>query len=398
METINIINNLDQKIIMENMLMTNQHKLLNLIKKIFESEYLEINKMSLDDIIKHINLQKFINFELFIDLINLESEFQINRSKTNSLKYLIETKSLNLLEFLLDLELNFVPNLNEEKSDIKQYGLIKWIRKEENIFGLIFKNLYKFDNIIDKLICLIMKNESYLNSFKTTSFNKKSNAFYAISKCSEVIIIKLLEMELIEIDWFDDYFNGLIHWACKRNFVNLFNWIIENDPNAILNINKFNRGNRTPIHLACMKNSTDLIKILIDKKVNLKFVDLNGKYALNYAIKYTDLDMVKLLINNYIDLISNDVDFNLKIFYEIIEYQKESLIKYVMDEKLVNIEKTNLIWTLLLCGNKKYYSTMYSYGIKKITSIFNNFMDNMVNSYDGHNMKYVFDDEYDKDN
>ena len=63
METINIINNCNQKIIIENMLIINQYKLLNLCKNIFESEYIKQNNLSNKEIKNFLDEKKFINFE-----------------------------------------------------------------------------------------------------------------------------------------------------------------------------------------------------------------------------------------------------------------------------------------------------------------------------------------------
>ena len=62
METINIINNFDSKIIMENMLITNQSKLLDLIIEIFEFGDLSNKDIILDKQIvsEYLNKQKFI--------------------------------------------------------------------------------------------------------------------------------------------------------------------------------------------------------------------------------------------------------------------------------------------------------------------------------------------------
>ena len=75
----NIINNFEQKQIIENFLILNQKKLLDRLIELFELEstYLEniINFLNQQNIIDFINEQKFINFSMFLSLINLDTCF-----------------------------------------------------------------------------------------------------------------------------------------------------------------------------------------------------------------------------------------------------------------------------------------------------------------------------------
>ena len=55
MDTINIINNFDQNVLMENILILNQSKLLDLVIKVFEEDFKEItiSDLSLDYLISN---------------------------------------------------------------------------------------------------------------------------------------------------------------------------------------------------------------------------------------------------------------------------------------------------------------------------------------------------------
>ena len=379
METIIIINNFDQKIIIENLLITNQYKLLNMCRNIFEFGYLSEKNLSIQDIKDYLDKQNFINLELFINLINLESEFYnpSTKTKTNSLKYLVETKSYKLIEFLLDLNLEHESNL------------INWDKYYNKINNLEFllKKLHENDSIINKIIDLIIKKNDHDNFFKKDDSNKKSCTFCIVSKCSESIIIRLLELNLIKIDWIDNYSNNLIHWSCKRNFTNLFNLLVSSDLN---NLNNLNNGNRSPLHLACINNNINFVKIMIDKQVKLELIDIDYNYPLNYAIKYGNSELVKLLLEQNLNLISNNSNF----FYQIIQYQNEDMVKYFIDKNFIDINKTNLIWTLLYCGTKKYYSQMYSYGTKKVSSLLYYILDEFTNSYNGHYINDYIENDF----
>jgi len=376
MDTINIINIFDQKILMENVLIMNQLKLLNICKNMFDNFIPKKETLYINEIKDFIDKQNFINWNLFVNLINLESEFTnlSTKTKTYSLKYLIETKSYKIIEFIFDYEL-----------DLKQ-DLINWDKQNKNIFEFIFKKLYQNDLVINKTIDIILKNNyTYLLDKKTES--TKSSLNYIISKCSEQIIMRLLELKLIEINWKDNYSNNLVHWACKRNFNNLFNWLINNHSNNF-NLNDINKGKRTILHLACIHNNIDQVKILIGKNVELELEDVELKCPLNYAIQYGNSELVKLLLEQNLNLTKN----NSEIFYQVIRYQDEQMVKYFIENNYVNIDNTSLFWTTLLCDNKKYYSLMYSYVTKKVFSMFYNFIYEFSNTYDGH---YIGDMFYD---
>ncbi len=83
---------------------------------------------------------------------------------------------------------------------------------------------------------------------------------------------------------------------------------------------------------------------------------------------------------------------NSEFFYKIIQEQNEDMVKYCIDKNFVNMDKTSLIWTTILCMKKKYYSQMYSYGSKKILALVYNLINDFSNSYDGHVIDDMFYD------
>lgn len=370
MEILNIINNFDSKIIKENMLITNQPKLLNLIIKIFESG--SINDITnIKNVKEYLDKQKFINWELFLNLINLDTTFYSYKTKFNSLNYIIKSKSVKLIVFLLNLTLeNYKTEFIEEK--------IYWI----DVFVDIIRQLYSNDIIINKLIDLVLIDNQYKELLNKQICGNKTTLYYLITKCSETIILRLIENNLVQLDWEDNYCNNLLHWACKRNFPLLLNLAIENN----LNLNKSNKGGKTPLHLTCIKNNIILTKLLIKNKVNLKIVDLELNAPINYAIKYGSPELVKLLLNEDI----NDPN----LFYQIIKYQDENLITYFIDENIIDINKTSWFHTILLFGNKKMYSHIITYSKKKI---FMSIIDCLLNIHKYNDGHYIEDTFYDDD-
>lgn len=381
METVNIINNFDQKIMAQNILITNQYKLTLECKKIFEQGDLSKENLSIKEAKEYLNEQKFINWNLFIDLINLDFKFYKPNTykKLNTLEYLIETKSHNLINFLLNVNLN---NNNDTEPNLINLNTY-------NIFLLIFKNFYSYDEIINKTIKLIIKNGWETIFFDNDEQTNDTILFSIVSKCSETVIIKMFESNFIQINWKDQYSNNLIHWACKRNMIELFNWVMEKYPDSKL-FNKQNKGGRTPIHLACIKNNLSLTKLLEEKNIDV-CQDINSKSHIDYAIMRGDRDLVLYLLNQYAQ-----TDFTPEQFYEIIKYQDEKVVEYFLNYKLANVRYTNLLWTLCLCGYKKFYSQMYSYGKQKMLTLLIDFLTTPPKYYNGVCIDNIFDD-YDHD-
>lgn len=383
METINIVNNFDSKIIMENMLITNQSKLLDLIINEFELGYLSNKDIVLDKQIvsEYLNKQKFINWDLFINLINLNTTCysQSNsKLKTNSLNYIISSKSIRLTEFLLDLTLK---NYSNEETKLVQEEQINW----SGVFVNIIRRMYMNDTIINKLIDLVLVDNQYKDLLDKKIYKDKTTLFYLVSKCSENIILRLVETNLILWDWEDDYANGLVHWACKRNLTQLLDLVIKNN----LNLDKTNKGGKTPLHLACIKNNIEIVKLLIDNKVNIEPIDLESNAPINYAIKYGKSDLVKLLLDQDISL---GLDSG-ELFYQLIKYQDKELVSYFIDTNLVDINKTSWIWTTILFGTKSMYSQLIQYSRKKIFAVIVDYIANMHKYYDGHYIGDIFDDD-----
>jgi hypothetical protein len=379
METINIINNFNSKILMENLLITNHLKLLDSIIKIFESGYLSNTDIDLniENVKNNLDKQKFINWELFINLINLDSTFYSHKtnSKTNSLNYIVKCKSMRMIEFLLYLTLeNYKTGFIEEQ--------INW----SDVFVDIIKQLYLNDTIINKLIDLILIDSQYKELLNKQINGNKTSLFYLISKCSESVILRLIETNLVNWDWGDDYSNTLVHWACKRNLTQIFDLAIENNTD----LNKLNKGGKTPIHLTCIKNNILLTKLLINNKVDLETIDLESNAPINYAIKYGKSKLVKLLLDENITIRTN----NTELFYQIIKYHDEELVSYFIDKNVININKTSWLWTTLLFGYKSMYSQIITYSTKKLFVSIIDYYTNMDKYYDGH---YIGDMFYDHD-
>lgn len=376
METYNIIDNCNLKILTENMLIANQFKLLDSIIHIFEQWNLTHDEIigNIQNVKEYLDKQKFINWELFVDLINLDHTYNLIKKKQqmSSINYIIKSKSFVLIEFLLNLTLeNYKTNSLEKQ--------INW----SSSFVYVIKKMYSNDKIMNKLIDLILVDFKYRELMNKQIYKNKTTTFYLVSKCSESIILRLVEQNLIELNWTDDYANGLVHWACKRNFNELFNLTIDNG----LDLDLVNKGGKTPLHLACIKNNIKIVKSLIEKNVSLKIIDFESNLPINYAIKYVRTDLVKLFID---EGISPD---ETELFYKIIQCKNDELVSYFMNSNLMNINKTTWAWSMLLFANNFMFSQMVQYSKKKLLISIANYYTNMHKYYDGNYIGDIFDND-----
>lgn len=249
MDTINIINNFDQKVLMENLLMLNQKKLLDLVIKVFKEDFKEktLDDLSIEYVKNYFNGLNFINWELFIRLLNLKSTF-IHEEKINiilnsseiinyhyhSLYYLIrEHKSTKLIEFLLELPKELIDwnvktiltnsnilitffsspeiftNLNLINKIIKSdlFDLKMWVEKNNN-------NLTALDHLI-----YFFSEEIIINFIELKKIKLNENQLKKIK--SEKIILYLMEKQDITMD--SDIFN----LAIENNWINVIDYYFE---------------------------------------------------------------------------------------------------------------------------------------------------------------------------
>ena len=227
MDTINIINNFDQNILMENILILNQLKLLDLVFRVFEVDFknIPIEELTLEYIQTHFDQLKFINYDLMIRLLNLKTIFNNKNVKTNSIIYIISsciTKShTKILEFLLELP----------------KGLIDWdniIIQEKSTFVhiLSYKLFCSNENIVDKIINLDL---DYLDFWyrvidsktpiENLFENGNENQLLQIIKTKKFDINKLFDTK----DYLFSYQTTIINILITRKFIKILEYIFENN-------------------------------------------------------------------------------------------------------------------------------------------------------------------------
>jgi hypothetical protein len=197
METINIINNFDQNILMENILILNQKKLLDMVINVFEKDFADKSDdgLTIYYVKEYFNSLNFINWELFIRLLNLKTTFAFGGDyylkNVCSIVYLIgkigsENKSTKIIEFLLKLP----------------RGTVNWDIKIDatgtNVLRLLlcFKKFYENSALINMFFDSDLFDKQM---WREKNFYCEAPVDIIVNNCSEELIIRAIELGIIEV-------------------------------------------------------------------------------------------------------------------------------------------------------------------------------------------------------
>lgn len=356
MESFNIINNLDQEILMENLLITNQQKLLDLLIDLFTHQ-ININlnvPIEITYIKQIINSQKFINWTTFINLINLNTTFKHKKRSYNSLTYIIEKKCIKLIKFLLELDSQAYLN--------SQSNQINWETTNPytltNCIGMIIIS-YCDDLAMIKFLMDLGLNQN--NDFKKLYMipNKylKTPMDYLIEKCDESIVIYSIEKNLLSLDW--TYNNMKIlknpeipetleRIACELNWTNLLKMLI--NVKIPYKNNKLDDEFYELLNIACTNGNLECVEILIN---SIKIEDLCGKKLetiFKSAIMHSPINIIELLIS------LKHIEFSNDLIYFIFEHSNSiKIIKFFISNNILDLTNIDLFKVNLLLAKKNLF-------------------------------------------
>lgn len=262
MDTINIIDNFDQNILMENILISNQKNLLDLVIMVFDKDFATKsvdNELTIEYVKKYFNTLNFINWELFIRLLNLKTSFEcsIRYSKQDILKYsslmylilMIGAKHLKhstkLIEFLLKLPkgmidweiktyrtgfnalhtLLYFEKIYSNKSLVNQilesnlFDKKMWdelLNYDDLVIQDISNQITPIDRLIDRCSDELVIRAIDLGIINLDTNNSERNYLYKIK--SEKVILYLMEKQLIKLD------NDVFYLAVRYNWVQVLEY------------------------------------------------------------------------------------------------------------------------------------------------------------------------------
>lgn len=435
MDTINIINNFDQNILMENILILNQQKLLDLVFDTFEKDFKDkqISELTQDYVKTYFDKLQYINWDLMIRLFNLPTLFNVEyiiprtyftnsnlhtglyndinynydydydeiTQQNSSLEYIISkclvTSHTKIIEFLLGLPKE----------------LINWENKLNILFHVMSKKLFcSNDNIIEKIINLDLDNSDFWyncdkHKFEQKNIYRESPIGYLFSNATENQLFEIIKKNIFDINKpFDlnilNKNNKII--KCKKNIINIIierkfkkilEYIFENNYEINYKINP----KKNLINRACMANDLDIIKILIKNGF-----DFNGYNNENdndnendnendnpiFLIKSESILMYLIKNNNLI--LTND------IFYHAIKNDWIEIIDYYFEKDIIEWETLNFPWVITLLTINKHFDLISILIPKSIITFYSNLQDGIeMYHLDPHGF-WNYDSDNDSDN
>lgn len=334
MNTINIIDNFDQNILMENILLANQKKLLDFVLGIFEKDFGEkkLDELTIEYVENYFNKMKLINWDLFLRLINLKLEID---NFPNSIRYIIykcsSQSSIKIIEFLLGLP----------------KGLVHW----ENIdihYILRIKKFYSSNFVIDEIFnSNIVDKDFWYSEYK----DEKTNTIYSSISWLFIFgndeqILKIIQStptlfdmsKIIKSNGIDTY---IIYRMVSQKYIKSLEYVFEN----YKEINYEIIDKKIIIYRACEKNNIDIIKLLVKYKF-----DFNDNVIYNNCNGYNNDNNSLLKINSeeimlYL-IYKNNLTLNNDIFYHSIRKNWIRIITYYFESNQIEWDTLSYAWVL----------------------------------------------------
>jgi len=162
----------------------------------------------------------------------------------------------------------------------------------------------------------------------------------------------------------DEYPHTLMHLAVYHGNVNVIHLIANS--NNVNQCNKYNQYNFSPLRLAIHKESSEVVKLLLDKGANINDADRNGFTPLHHAIDKGNSEVVQLLLDRGANI--NDADRNgFTPLHQAIDKGNSELVQLLLDRGAdVNKENKKAKKTILSMAAEKVgadlVSTLLKYG------------------------------------
>ena len=213
---------------------------------------------------------------------SLKGEFLEDKQKKSSENekedlYNIKSDNIKLLESEILKLKNESEKLNDKLLAIKSNGK----KSKENIEKSI-KNI-DFLFLLEDILNL---NSNYFKKIYHTylAFNAYENNKYELIKKENIHNIE---------EWYDEKGYNLIHKACIDNKIEILKLLVdkENCYSSSLDL-----VGQTPLHLASMAGSIDMIKLLSEKGCNIDIMNKIGTTALDISFDNSNLELMMTLL------------------------------------------------------------------------------------------------------
>ena len=209
-------------------------------------------------------------------------------------------------ELIFDQEIINESNENNEKDDkvlkkIKEYGLIVDFVEEENNPKFLHQSYAEY--FIAKSVCLNEYNVRYKKEIVKLFENRK---YFLIRIFVNQILENKNENEQMSV-FFDKEI--IIKQVIEKCYIENLQFILKNMIEAGVKFDDITfEGGRKSLELAYSFGNKEIVKLLIEKGIDIKKKDSRGNNALHLASLHGHKEMVEFLINSDIDLNEKDND------------------------------------------------------------------------------------------
>lgn len=316
-DTFSIVENTNQQIILQNILMLNQHKILTMVNQMFETtlhdmfQNITLSETNIGYIKEQISNCKFIDWTNFLFLINSCSTFKHGTHTYNSLTWIIETKSRNLLLFLLALEPDTI-NWSMSNPHTKT-----------NVLGMIFICFADDDTLLMYLLNKIFTHNDFFSQYMCTKNRfRKTPVDYIIAKCSEQVILSSVKYNFIDKSYYED----LMVISCMYNWIELFKSLV-----VVHNV-EHNKNN--DLITKCVEESFYYLSYQCAVE-SLKYIGDNFTYDMLFKMcichEWVGVENDTELLIKFLKLFSDGKTWcTIQLFKFIVKMYNADIIKYVL--------------------------------------------------------------------
>ena len=176
--------------------------------------------------------------------------------------------------------------LTQEEQREKALGILHKDRDSEHVIKEKFLRDIELNNIEN--VKLFIKNNANDADFIVNNINP----FVHATTLNNFEVVKyLLNKTEINIDTADGYGNTALIIACEKGLLEIANYLINNGAN----VNHQNKQGLTPVMKAAEKNNFFVVKLLLEKNIDLTISDFTGRTLREISENSRDKRILKLL-------------------------------------------------------------------------------------------------------
>lgn len=162
----------------------------------------------------------------------------------------------------------------------------------------------------------------------------------------DIFIEKKCKIDIIDIDG-----KCLLYYAIKYNYYDLIKKLLDIKYIGFPIIDLKDKNKNYPIHYAVLYNNLKILKLFIEKDININIKDANGNSPIMIAIKNKNYQIIKYLLANpnlNINSINNDGE---SILHFACSYEQENIVELLLQTNDINVNIQDTV--------NKYTSLMY---------------------------------------